>query len=717
MENQRSGRVRGALAGGLLALCAFAPAARAADAGPSVADKVGSQLRPLLLSGASGADQASEAGATIERGRALVDVYVRGGLDRAVDRLEGAGMNVEATATDPLPVAEGWIPADRLAAGAGFASTRAVLPVIGGQTDVGAVTSEGVGAHNLPAAIASTGASGAGVDVGVISDSIDRVGGGVDDSQATGDLPPDPRVVVLNDDTTGGTADEGRAMAEIIYDEAPGLNRILFSTGTATGPVGKAASINALVANGADVIGDDIFYLEEPFFQDGTVAQAVDTARSAGVAYFASAGNRARQSYESNYRDSAGLHDFDPGAGTDTRSCFNTAVQDGDFILIALQWAEPWGQAQTNLDLRITTSAGTVLASSTTNNITTGIPRETAVFGNNTGGPVTPCVEIPRVAGTGTPFMKWIEFDNTPGSPVPEFDTASNTINPDAASAGGSLSVAAVDVDDAGHDTPETFSSRGPNTRFFNAAGVPFGSPQVRANPDLAAADGVSTTVPAFPTFFGTSAATPSAAGIAAVLRSAGASTDQIYSRMTNPTNAIDCTLTGGQPDTDCGAGFVLANLAVAGLDGTPPVVSTAVDPAVATGSNGWYTGDVTVSLSAADAQSTVQSANGCGNFPVADGVKTFTCTAVSSGGTGSGSVTVKRDSQPPSKPKIKGIKKHGKPPPKGKLKCKSTDATSGVASCTLKGYSRKPGKHTVRATATDNAGLTSKSKLKYKVE
>ena len=716
MANQRSGRVRGALVGALLALCAFAPAARADDAGPSVADKVGSQLRPLLLSGASGADQARDAGARVERGRALVDVYVVGGLDRAVDRLEAAGMKVEATATDPLPVAEGWIPADRLAAGAGFASTRAVLPVFGGATDAGAVTSEGVGAHNLPAAITSSGVSGNGVDVGVISDSINQVGGGVDDSQATGDLPPDPRVAVLNDDTTGGTADEGRAMAEIIYDEAPGLNRILFSTGTETGPVGKANSISALVANGADVIADDIFYLEEPFFQDGAVAQAVDAARSAGVAYFASAGNRARQSYESNYRDSAGLHDFDPGGGTDTRSCFSGTIPTGSFMLLTLQWAEPWGGAATNFDLRLVTPGGSLLTQSTTNNIATGLPIE-EVFFQNGGAPVQPCVEIPRVAGTGTPLLKWIEFDNYGPTPVPQFDTASNTINPDAASASGSLSVAAVNVNDSGHDTPETFSSRGPNTRLFNSSGTPLGSPQVRNNPDLAAADGVNTTVPGFDPFFGTSAATPSAAGIAAVLRSAGASTDQIYARMTNPANAIDCTLTGGQPDTDCGAGFVLANLAAAGLDGTAPVVSTAVNPSVPTGSNGWYTGDVTVSLSAADPQSAV-NATGCGNFQVTtDGVKTFACTAVSSGGAGSGSVTVKRDSQPPSKPKIKGIKKHGKPPPTGKLRCKSTDATSGIASCTLKGYSRKPGKHTVRATATDNAGLTSKSKLKYKVE
>ena len=40
--------------------------------------------------------------------------------------------------------------------------------------------------------------------------------------------------------------------------------------------------------------------------------------------------------------------------------------------------------------------------------------------------------------------MKWIEFDNFGPTPVPEFDTQSDTINPDAASAQGALTVAAV---------------------------------------------------------------------------------------------------------------------------------------------------------------------------------------------------------------------------------------------------------------------------------
>ena len=80
-------------------------------------------------------------------------------------------------------------------------------------------------------------------------------------------------------------------MAEIIYDTAPGVRQMYFATGT-LGAATKASNINALVAQGVKVIADDIFYIDEPFFQDGVVSQAVDAAKAAGVTYLASAGNR-----------------------------------------------------------------------------------------------------------------------------------------------------------------------------------------------------------------------------------------------------------------------------------------------------------------------------------------------------------------------------------------------------------------------------------------
>jgi subtilisin family serine protease len=75
----------------------------------------------------------------------------------------------------------------------------------------------------------------------------------------------------------------------------------------------------------------------------------------------------------------------------------------------------------------------------------------------------------------------------------------------------------------------------------------------------------VSTTVPGLRTFFGTSAAAPAAAGIAALMLSADPAlgVDELYAIMTDAANVSDCPASR-EPDPDCGIGFSLADRAVA---------------------------------------------------------------------------------------------------------------------------------------------------------
>ena len=653
-------------------------------------------------------------GARVDDGDVLVNVYVDGSVADAASALRGLGMRISAT-NDRAPqrLVAGWLPATRLLDATALTSTKAVMTVHAGMdaadgADTGSVLSQGDAAHHGPQARA-LGTTGAGVKVGVISDTINQVAGGVAASQATGNLPAS--VTVLADDPGPGTIDEGRAMAEIIYDEAPGITEMYFSTGT-TGAAAKAASINNLVASGVKIIADDIFYLDEPMFQDGVVAQAVDAATAAGVNYFASAGNRARQSWEGTLNLSGVDEDFDPGAGVDTVQTLGTFSNRSPFV--SLQWAEPWGAATTNLALDWYVD-GVLLASGDTNNIATGIPNEfegVTISGTHTLG-----IGIRRVSGAGTPFMKYIVGGVPSGTTIAEFPTNSNAINPDAASAAGSMAVAASNW--ATPTTPEAFSSRGPSiTRLFTAAGVPQ-APVVRPKPALAAADGVSTTVPALTTFFGTSASTPSAAGIATLIRSAAPSltASQVRTLMTDPTKAQACATAA--PVTDCGSGFIMADQMVASLDSTPPTVSGALSPAAPNGANGWYTGPVSVTWTVADSQTVVSSQTGCAPASPPNGTTTLTCTAKSIGGTATGSVTVKRDSTAPTKLKAKGLKKtyaHGTKPVKKKIKCKAADAESGVVSCKIKGLKTTPGKHKVTVIATNTAGLVAKKKISYTI-
>ncbi len=54
----------------------------------------------------------------------------------------------------------------------------------------------------------------------------------------------------------------------------------------------------------ADVICDDVGYSDEPFFEDGIIANAVDDVSAAGVSYFSSAGNDiGTYDYDSDYRN------------------------------------------------------------------------------------------------------------------------------------------------------------------------------------------------------------------------------------------------------------------------------------------------------------------------------------------------------------------------------------------------------------------------------
>ena len=676
--------------------------------------KLDSHLQDLAtanLTGRSGSRQ----GLTMSGNSVAVDVYVNGSIDEAAGQLRALGMQVSAVSrVEPERMVEGYLPVSALTDSAALGSTHAVLATFSG-TDVGSVTSEGDAAHHGPQARA-LGPTGAGVPVGVISDSINKTGGGVAGSQASGDLPgpassPAGSVTVIRDPTSGGT-DEGRAMSEIIFDEAPGIRSMFFSTG-GPGAAGKAQSINDLTAAGVKVIADDIFLLGEPFFQDGVVSQAVDAAHAAGVSYFSSAGNRARQSWEGTYTPAGGSNDF---GGGDTVQTMGTPGS-GTHVTVALQWAEPFGGATTNLALDIYDIVGGTPMfdfSFDTDNLATGIPEE---IGNFTAGSNPIGIAIRRVAGSGAPFMKYI-VHGPPTFTVAEHPTNSNTINPDAAAANGAFTVAASRFNTP--SSPEPFSSRGPVTRLLDAGGNPLPAPDVRAKPNGDAADGVNTSVTGFQPFFGTSAATPSMAGIGVLLRQTNPSmpVDELYAILKDTSHTIDCTATGGVPDVDCGFGFELADGAVQqAMDTTPPGVSANVP---AGGPGGWHGAPTTVTWNLTDAQSPVGVTSGCGPTTVSTpGVTNLTCTATSAGGTSSASTQVKLDLSPPTGLRFSGISsKHYLPSklPK-KVACSASDPESGLASCSVSGLSKSLGRHRLRATATNNAGQTATKTLTYTVD
>src|SRR5439155_10364729 len=121
----------------------------------------------------------------------------------------------------------------------------------------------------------------------------------------------------------------------------------------------------------------------------------------------------------------------------------------------------------------------------------------------------------------------------------------------------------------------ETYSSNGPRRLFFQANGTPYTDGNfsstgglLRQKPDITAADGVSVTgVGGFGSpFYGTSAAAPHAAAIAALVKSGSPTLTPAQIRSTLTSTAIDIQAAG--VDRDSGAGILQARAALLATPG-----------------------------------------------------------------------------------------------------------------------------------------------------
>ncbi len=166
---------------------------------------------------------------------------------------------------------------------AGRTDVRFLRPAVSAITRTGSVDSEGDTTHRAIEARSTFSINGSGVKVGILSDSVDYMA----QAQATGDLPAN--LTVLSGQSGVPASGEGTAMLEIVYDLAPGAQ--LFFATAMNGEAQFAQNILNLRAAGCDIIIDDVGYFDESPFQDGIVAQAVNSVTASGALYFSAAGN------------------------------------------------------------------------------------------------------------------------------------------------------------------------------------------------------------------------------------------------------------------------------------------------------------------------------------------------------------------------------------------------------------------------------------------
>jgi hypothetical protein len=474
-----------------------------------------------------------------------------------------------------------YLTPEQVEAAARLAGVRAVTMEGKPHANVGAVTSEGAVVLKTDL-VNKRGIKGDGITIGVLSDSFNTAQLNVQSPPATtaeqdvstGDLPV---VNVLEDFDNGGFGgtDEGRAMCQIAYDLAPHSN-LSFATAFVS-EVDFANNIVALRAQAnCEVIVDDISYSDDPVFSDGLLAQAVNTVAFSTslpghpAVYCSSAGNEGDNGYISTYRDLAdksvrtagnhgnlkldqvdpaltagGWHNWNPNGGKEPVTTINVPPASPSFTGLSynffLQWDDVFDQADgitTDFNILVFDKDGNYhpeLSGASdafaiqqpyqqTGNLILGTTYQIAITRTKKKDPLAP----PPPAAHQLSIQTFLDgIGNITGkyfhaSPLNVRTTYGHN------SANGAIDCAAYVYDwtDKKPYQPaiEPYTSPGPVVIYFDQNGNRLTTPELRAKPEVAGVDGVGTTFFGGPyqadqfAFFGTSAAAPHIAGVAALI-------------------------------------------------------------------------------------------------------------------------------------------------------------------------------------------------------
>ncbi|MBN2279043.1 MAG: S8 family serine peptidase [Candidatus Marinimicrobia bacterium] len=375
---------------------------------------------------------------------------------------------------------------------------RSILPPV---THAGSTTTEGDLVHRTDLVRSTYGFDGTGIKIGIISDGVDnRL-----TAQMSGDLPVDGAGLTVLSNALGG--DEGTAMLEIVYDMVPGAELYFHDCGSNWNEFNDA--IDALVSAGCNILCDDIGWLAVPFFEDGVIASHLESViNSQNIIYTSSAGNAGQSHHQSQFfplSEYPNYHDF--SGGTSSLSDMYCNLSRGNSISIVLQWNDPFGNSGNDYDLYLYSRKSDAIVASSTN------------IQNGNDDPLE-FINYTANNTTAGDFEIWVFNSSASGNEIIEVflygnNYTNNTSPVDAifghSAANGVISCAAVFQGSPG--SVEPFSSQGPST-------IAYPSAESRQTPKITGVDGVSVTgAGGFPNpFYGTSAAAPHVAAVAAMI-------------------------------------------------------------------------------------------------------------------------------------------------------------------------------------------------------
>ena len=431
---------------------------------------------------------------------ALVRVVIEsaGPRDQAVAAVHAAGGRVEAEYRELVQALVAPATLEQLAANPAVAYVRQPAHA---QSD--ATTGEGTGASGASVWQAA-GSTGQNVKVAVV----DLGFTGYQTRQAQGDLPSNVTAVdFCSGQVTTPGGEHGTAVAEIVYEMAPGIQLYLLCVGTEV-QLGQAKDYAK--ANGISIV-----VMSVSFFNtsrgDGTGSPSspnmtVADARANGILWVNSAGNRAQQHYSAVFNDSDGGKDHNFAGADNGNTIF---LPQGFTTCIFLRW-DSWPTTNQDLDLYLTiSSSGAIVGTSLADQTGTQEPTEALCYTNTTG--ISQNFAI-FVVNFNAPLNPFFDIFITP-APNLEYQVAAGSVT-EPASSPNVMTAGAICWQ---NDRREDYSSQGPTI-------------DGRIKPDIAGQSvvssgsyGVFVSCPSGANgqggFNGTSAAAPHVAGAAALVK------------------------------------------------------------------------------------------------------------------------------------------------------------------------------------------------------
>jgi hypothetical protein len=185
--------------------------------------------------------------------------------------------------------------------------------------------------------------------IGVISDGVSNL----NTVQLYDELPT---VNVLNMGNIWG--DEGTAMLEIVHDIAPGSELYFYGIEYTADLNNWFLAISSLQNAGCNIIVDDLYSIEEPFFsEESVIGTAIREFINSGGVYVTACGNDAKYLLNGYTNIQNNYNIFD---GND----YLTIQVPANRQQLVLQWKDSWINPEINLDLEIYNSQDTLILQS-----------------------------------------------------------------------------------------------------------------------------------------------------------------------------------------------------------------------------------------------------------------------------------------------------------------------------------------------------------------